>query len=378
MPEHSRHYSTSEQQMDISIVKVALIGCGRIAGHHCDSIAETAGATLVAVCDLDFSKAVEYSEKYGVNAYSNYREMLKAHPDINTVAVITPSGMHYEHSKEILENFNRNLIIEKPTFMNVGQLSEIFDIAEERGLQIFPVFQNRYNKAVDRVKKGIELGELGTLQIISVRVRWCRPQRYYDLAPWRGTFALDGGALTNQGIHHIDLMRLFGGEVEKVSASMATFGVDVEVEDTVVATVLFQSGAVGTIEVTTAARFDDFEASISLVGNKGLAQIGGKAVNELEIYTPDGDACAEFSEDFTGSVYGSGHKVLYSQITEYFDSGKSFSVDRADNQKTIEFLNAIYLSDERSSWVTVSESEDSSRLGRLDTDLMDLYRTKDE
>ena len=357
-------------------VNVGLVGCGRIAGHHCDSIEDTPGAHLIAVCDLDIDKARAYSQKYSVPAYKNYREMLREHPEINAVAIITPSGMHHEHGKEILENFRRNLIIEKPTVMNVGQLDDLYDRAAELGLNVFPVFQNRYNKAVVRVKEGIARGELGRIQIIAVRVRWCRPQRYYDLAPWRGTFALDGGCLTNQGIHHIDLMRVFGGEIDRVSASMETFGAQIEVEDSVVATVLFKSGAIGTIEVTTAARFDDFEASISLVGDLGLAQIGGKAVNELEKYTPDESACASCSEDFTGSVYGNGHRILYQQIADFFGRAAPFSVSREDNRKTIQFLNAVYVAHERSAWTQVDTAGDSARLGQPDERLFDLYRTK--
>lgn len=358
-------------------VIVGLVGCGRIAGHHCDSITATPGVDIGAVCDLEFPKAEAYAERYAIPAYRNYREMLREHPEINAVAIMTPSGMHYEHGLEILETFKRHLIIEKPTFMTVSQLDDLYGRAEQNGLEVFPVFQNRYNKAVARVKEGIDSGELGRVQIIAVRVRWCRPQRYYDLAPWRGTFALDGGCLTNQGIHHIDLMRYFGGEIDRVSASMNTYGADVEVEDSVVAAVVFKSGAIGTLEVTTAARFDDFEASISLVGDKGLAQIGGKAVNELEQYTPNEAACTEFSEDFTGSVYGNGHKVLYQQIADYFETGVPFSVSRQDNRNTIGFLNAVYVADERACWIQVDAAGDSARLGKADDRLCDLYRTLD-
>ena len=174
--------------------KVVVVGCGRIAGHHCRSIAEVEGIELAGVCDLAQDKAKAYGKEFGVPSFTNYREMLESLPEVNTVAVITPSGMHFEHGLEILERYRKNIIVEKPTFLKGSQLETAYAVAEKQGLSLFPVFQNRHNKAVQRVRKAIQNDELGKIRIISVRVRWCRPQRYYDLAPWRWTFAQDGGA----------------------------------------------------------------------------------------------------------------------------------------------------------------------------------------
>lgn len=355
--------------------RIAIIGCGRVSGHHCRSVMQTPGAELVAVCDLESAKAEAYQQQYGAHAYSNYRAMLRAHPEINTVAIVTPSGMHYEHSLDIIENFRKNLIVEKPTFMRPSQLEHAYATAAKHGLQLFPVFQNRHNLAVRRVRQGLESGELGRIRLVSVRVRWCRPQRYYDLAPWRGTFAMDGGCLTNQGIHHIDLMRHFGGDIGRVCGSMATLGADIEVEDAIVGAAEFTGGALGSVEVTTAARPIDYEASLSLVCENGLAQIGGIAVNELQVYTPDPAACAANSEDFSGNVYGHGHGELYKEIVAFFREAKPFSVSRDDALTTIRLLNAFYVADERGGWVDVRDAGDSERLGCADEALADLYRT---
>jgi UDP-N-acetyl-2-amino-2-deoxyglucuronate dehydrogenase len=354
--------------------RVAIIGCGRVSGHHCRSIAKAPGAELVAVCDLEFPKAQAYEKEFGAKAYRNYREMLSSHPEINTVAVITPSGMHYEHGLEIIQRYRKNVIIEKPTFMKPSQLVGAYQAAKECAVEVFPVFQNRHNKAVQRVKRGLESGELGGIRLVAVRVRWCRPQRYYDMAPWRGTFSMDGGCLTNQGVHHVDLMRLFGGEVEQVCAKMRTLGADIEVEDSTVALAYFSSGALGSIEVTTAARPIDYEASLSLVCENGVAQIGGIAVNTLQIYTPDPDSCAAHSEDFSGNVYGHGHEQLYKEISSFYSSGQPFSVTRDDALASIQLLNAFYVADERGGWVQVDAAGDSSRLGRPNEELADLYR----
>lgn len=356
-------------------LSVAVIGCGRIAGHHCRSIREVDGVRLAAVCDLVEAKARAYGEEFGVPFFVNYREMLRALPAINTVVIATPSGMHAEHATEMLTRYRKHVIVEKPTFMRPSQLTAAYEAADRLGLRVFPIFQNRYNRAVRRVRQGLESGELGPVRLVAVRVRWCRPQRYYELAPWRGTYAQDGGALTNQGIHHLDLMRTLGGEVVRVGAVMRTLGAKIEVEDSVVGTVQFASGAIGVVEVTTAARPSDFEASLSLVCERGLAQIGGIAVNELQVFTPDPNACAAWSEDFSGNIYGHGHRMAYQDIAACWQGKKPYPIDRLDCLKTLRLLHAFYRSDERNGPVEVDSDEESCRLGRADEALAGLYRT---
>jgi UDP-N-acetyl-2-amino-2-deoxyglucuronate dehydrogenase len=361
--------------MSNSFAKVGIIGCGRVSGHHCQSIMQTAGAELVAVCDLIPERGNLYREKFGAQAYDNYHRMLVENPQINCVAIITPSGMHYEHSLDVISRYRKNIIVEKPTFMRASQVTEVYAKSAAAGVQIFAVFQNRHNLAVTRVMRGLVHGELGALRSVAVRVRWCRPQRYYDLAPWRGTFSMDGGCLTNQGIHHIDLLRVLGGEVTRVCGIHRTLGAKIEVEDTALALMSFESGAVGTLEITTAARPIDYEASISLVCENGLAQIGGIAVNELQIYTPDPAACAQNSEDFSGNVYGNGHLKMYEQIVTSLKDEVPFPVTCADTCATIQLLNAFYVAAETQSWVNVATAGDSTRLGGPDDKLASLYRT---
>lgn len=361
--------------MGTKTVKVALIGCGRVSGHHCRSIATAPGVELVAVCDLVMDKAEAYAQEYGVRAYDNYHHMLTTHPEVDVVAVITPSGMHCEHVIDLIRRYRKHIIVEKPTFMTPSQLREAYAEARAAGVEVFAVFQNRHNLAVRRVMKGLRDGELGQLRAVGVRVRWCRPQRYYDLSPWRGTFAMDGGCLTNQGVHHIDLLRQMGGEVLRVASTHTTLGANIEVEDVATAAMAFASGAVGSLEVTTAARPIDYEASISLVCENGLAQIGGIAVNELQVYTPDPDACAVSSEDFSGNVYGHGHGQIYRDIAAHFLQQVPYPVTEADALATIQLLNAFYVADETGRWVDVAEAGDSRRLGRPDESLADLYRT---
>ncbi len=361
--------------MKKSVLNVAIIGCGRVSGHHCKSIMETEGAALAAVCDLIPEKAAVYRDQFGAKAYQSYHRMLIENPQIDTVAIITPSGMHYEHALDIMSRYRKNIIVEKPTFMKPSQFAAVKAAAAAAGVQVFPVFQNRHNLAVRRVLQGISRGELGRVRTVAVRVRWCRPQRYYDLAPWRGTFSMDGGCLTNQGIHHIDLLRFLGGEVRRVCSVHRTLGAQIEVEDTATGSFVFESGAIGALEITTAARPIDYEASLSLVCENGLAQIGGIAVNELQVYTPDPAACSANSEDFSGNVYGNGHRQIYAELVEHFRGSRPYSVTYEDALATIRLLNSFYVADETRSWVEVAEAADSERLGRPDEELAALYRT---
>lgn len=355
--------------------RVAIIGCGRVSGHHCRSIKRAANVQLSAVCDLVHEKAAAYGRDFGVPFFTNYHEMLATVPEINTVAIVTPSGMHFEHALDVMRRYRKNLIVEKPTFLKPSQLERAYETAAELGVQLFPVFQNRYNRAVQRVRRALSNGELGDVRLVGVRVRWCRPQRYYNLSPWRGTYAQDGGCLTNQGVHHVDLLRFLGGDVHEVNATMRTLGADIEVEDAVVGTFRYGSGAVGSLEVTTAARPDDYEASISFVCAKGLAQIGGIAVNELQIFTPDPSACADWSEDFSGDIYGNGHAEIYRHVGAYFAAGEPYPITRDDAGGTLRLLDAFYRSDEQGGWIEPPRGGESSRLGRQDDALADLYRT---
>ncbi len=359
----------------MKVYKVAIIGCGRIAGHHCRALLKTEGLELVAVCDLEIQKANKYRDEFGVAAFSNYHTMLKELTNIDIVAIITPSGMHFEHSMDVLKIYKKHIIVEKPTFMKPSHLNKAYEVAERLGLKIFPVFQNRHNLAVQRVKKALIQNELGDIRVIGVRVRWCRPQRYYDLAAWRGTLSHDGGALSNQGIHHVDLLRYLGGEVSQVNATMRTLGAEIEAEDTIVSSFTYENNAVGTLEITTAARPDDFEASISIIGSKGLAQIGGIAVNELQIFTPDEKACKENTEDFSECIYGNGHFILYKDIYLSINTGAAFSISQKDCFQSMHLLHAFYRSDEKNNWQKVNEDGESKRLGRTNNNISNLYRT---
>lgn len=355
-------------------IRIGVVGCGRVAGHHLEQIVCVPAVEVAAVCDLIEAKAADLGGRYAIPYFTNYHCMLNDVPEIDAVAIITPSGMHFEHAKDIVTRYKKHLIVEKPTFLRPDQISEIYNLAQAYGASVFPIYQNRHNRAVQRVIQALDNGELGEIRIVSVRVRWCRAQHYYDLSDWRGTYSHDGGALTNQCIHHMDLVRRLCGEVTRVNATMRTLGADIEVEDTVVSTLEFKNGAVGTVEVTTAARPYDFEASLSIVGSLGMVQIGGLAVNELQIFTPDPDACDAHSEEFP-TPYGFGHRQFYADIAAQLHGDAIYPISRDDCMQTLKLLHAFYRSDETGRWADVDSDTASCRLGREDEKISALYRT---
>lgn len=352
-------------------IKAAFVGCGRVAFHHMEMLKNINEIDVIATCDLDVVKASKLANEFNAKAYTDYRKML-GEQEVDLVTVATPSGAHFAHLKDILSIKAVNILVEKPMVLKVSHGVELKNIANEKGIRIFPVYQNRFNKAVQRVKQAIENNELGDIHLATVRVRWCRPQRYYDLASWRGTYSMDGGAYVNQGIHFIDLLRFLAGDIREVNSCFGQLGAKIEAEDTGLSLLKFHSGTMGVIEITTAARPDDFEASISIVGSKGLAQIGGWTANELTSFSPNPDEQSRFSEDVK-MAYGFGHEELYKQVAMAILKNSPSPIEYDDGLKTIGLLHSLYLSNESKQWVQVDEEKESSRLGEDNAELLSEY-----
>ena len=236
-------------------------------------------------------------------------------------------------------------------------------------MRLFVVKQNRFNVPVVELRKALDAGRFGKLVLGTVRVRWCRPQAYYDQDSWRGTWAFDGGVLTNQASHHIDLLEWMMGDVESVFAKSTTALVNIEAEDTAIVTLKFKNGALGIIEATTAVRPKDLEGSISILGETGTVEIGGFAVNEMKHWN--------FSEELPGdvdvikkysvnppNVYGFGHQAYYDHVVDCINGKKPALVDGLKGRRSVELINAIYESIETGKEVFLRCNARNSRLGR--------------
>ncbi len=357
-------------------IRFAIIGCGRIANFHADPITDLPDAELVAVCDMIPERRQTFGQKYGVSMYANYHTMLRQE-QVDVVCILTPNGMHPSHAMDIMRRYAKHVVVEKPLALAWADLGRMKAVADGAGVKIFPIYQNRYNKAVQKVRSDLLSGAFGKIALGTVRLRWCRPQRYYDRDSWRGTWAMDGGTLVTQGIHCIDLLQYLLGDVELVTARTATQLVNVEVEDTAVATLKFKNGALGAIEVTTTARPDDVEASISILAENGMAILTGIASNLLSVFTLDPEAAAAHSEDFP-HAYGTGHWSLLRDVVAEIRENKTHPISFEEGVRAIRLLNAIYRSAEDNREVYLDEGVTSRNLGRPDPELLDLYTTPPE
>ena len=346
----------------------ALVGCGRISKRHGEILGENQipGARLVAVCDKVLNKAEIIAKKYNIPAYSDMHEMMQAE-SIDVVVVLTESGLHAQHTIQ-LAPYGAHIVVEKPMALTLDDADNMIEACDNYGVKLFIVKQNRFNVPVVQLRKALENGRFGRLIMGTVRVRWCRPQEYYDQDAWRGTWAYDGGVLTNQASHHIDLLEWMLGDVESVFAKSKTALVNIEAEDTAVVILKFRNGALGVIEATTAIRPKDLEGSLSVLGEKGSVEIGGFAVNEMKTWnfseSLDGDS--EVIEKYSvnpPNVYGFGHQAYYEHVIDCLDNKTSQLVDGLQGRKSLELINAIYESIETGKEVSLRFSPKYSKLG---------------
>ena len=350
------------------MLRFGLIGCGRIAKRHADLLAggDIEGATLAAVCDVDPARASAFGERYGVAAEDSIADLL-ARNDIDAVAVLTPSGLHHRHAIEVARA-GKHVIVEKPMALRLEDADAMIRACDENRVKLFVIKQNRFNVPVVKAREALERGRFGKLVLGTVRVRWSRDQTYYDQDGWRGTWALDGGVLANQASHHIDLLEWFMGPVKSVYAIARTSLVDIEAEDTAVATLEFVNGAVGVIEATTATRPTDLEGSLSILGEKGTVVIGGFAVNKIDHWQfvepepEDAEVLEQFSVN-PPDVYGFGHRAYYSHVVRVLEEDSAALVDGLEGRRSLELITALYESIASGRPVALRLDARNSRLG---------------
>ncbi|KPQ39972.1 MAG: putative dehydrogenase [Phormidium sp. OSCR] len=350
-------------------IKVALMGCGRITKRHAELLGNgmIQGATLAAVCDPDRTRAQAYGDKFQVPVYTDMDSLMQQE-DIDLVSILTPSGLHGQHIQQ-LAPYGKHLIVEKPMALTLDDADAAIAACDRHGCKLFVVKQNRFNVPVVKLRQALEAGRFGKLVMGTVRVRWCRPQAYYDQDPWRGTWAMDGGVLTNQASHHIDLLQWMLGDVESVMAMSRTALVDIEAEDTAVVILRFRNGALGVIEATTATRPKDLEGSLSILGEKGSVEIGGFAVNQMKVWNfaaphPDDEDVLQNYSVNPPNVYGYGHQAYYEHVIDSIQNNSQQLVDGLEGRRSLELINAIYESIETGREVYLRFRPKYSRLGR--------------
>ena len=334
-------------------MKYALIGCGRIATNHVTAAVNN-NLEIVAVCDVVPEKMEAILEKHNladdksIKRYTDYKKMLDEN-DLELVSIATESGKHAAIALDAIDA-GVNVIIEKPMAMNMADAEEIIKRAAEKHVKVSACHQNRFNVAIQEVRKAIEGNRFGKLSHASINVRWNRNKGYYDQAPWRGTWEEDGGCLMNQCIHGIDLLRWMMGDevVEVYGATRQQFHDYLEAEDVGVAVVKFKNGAIGTIEGTTNVYPQNLEETLYLFGENGTVKVGGKSTNTIDVWDFKDETAEDQKnkglEEETSNVYGNGHTSLFADVIEAIKEDRASYVDGVAGRNALEMVLAIYKS----------------------------------
>lgn len=333
-------------------MKYALIGCGRISPNHI-AAAVANQLEIVAMCDINPDNIVDKKLKFDlpdtVKEYLDYREMLKKE-DIDLIAIATESGKHAQIALECIEA-GCNLIIEKPIALSLEDADEIIKKADEKGVKVCACHQNRFNKSIQKIREAVDKKRFGKLFYGTAHIRWCRDHEYYDRASWRGTWEQDGGALMNQCIHNIDLLRwMLGDEIEEVVGMTDRLHHDyIEAEDLGIALVKFKNGAYGIIEGTTDVYPKNLEETLYLFGEKGTVKAGGQSVNVIEEWNfsdmlDDPEEVKSRFHENPPNVYGYGHTPLYADVIDAVKNDRPPYVDARAGRRALELVLGIYLS----------------------------------
>ena len=327
-------------------IRLALIGCGRIAKNHFSAIEKHGDdLELVAVCDTDPAALQAATVTNTVPGYAHLRDLLTAEkPDL--VALCTPSGLHPDQAI-LAARHGVHVMTEKPMATRWQDGVRMVKACDEAGVHLFVVKQNRRNATLQLLKRAVEEKRFGKIHLVHLNVFWSRPQSYYDQARWRGTWEFDGGAFMNQASHYVDLLDWLIGPVDKVQAMVSTTR-DIEVEDTGVLNVRWRNGALGSMSVTMLTYPKNLEGSITILGEQGSVRIGGVAVNDIQLWDfaepRDYDEQVKAANYETTSVYGFGHPLYYKNVIDVMRGAAEPETDGREGLKSLEVLIAAYLS----------------------------------
>jgi len=320
----------------------ALIGCGRISPNHL-AAAQANNLSIVGLCDIDSDVIKDKAIKFKLQnskQYSDYKQMLKElKPDL--VSICTESGKHASIALDCIDA-GANLIIEKPIALSIKDADAIIEKARKQDVKVCACHQNRFNKSVVKIREAMEQNRFGKLMHGTAHIRWNRGRDYYDRASWRGTWEQDGGALMNQCIHNIDLLRwMMGDEVSEVFAYTDNLTHSyIEAEDLGLALVKFANGSYGIIEGTT---------TLYLFGEKGTVKAGGQSVNIIEEWRfadllDDPEEVKTTYHENPPNVYGYGHTPLFADVIEAIREDRQPMVTAEAGKRALELVLAIYKS----------------------------------
>jgi UDP-N-acetyl-2-amino-2-deoxyglucuronate dehydrogenase len=328
-------------------IRFAIVGCGRISANHVAALARHGErAEIVAVCDNRPDALAAAVAKTGAPGFASLDALLAgAEPDV--VVLATPSGLHPRQAIKVAQA-GRHVLSEKPMATKWDEGMAMVRACRDAGVKLFVVKQNRLNATMQLVKRALEENRFGRVFMVNVNVFWTRPQSYYDDAPWRGRWDLDGGAFMNQASHYVDMVDWLVGPVDNVHAYTATLARDIEAEDTGVMSLRLRSGGLASINVTMLTHGKNFEGSITILGERGTVRIGGVAVNEIQHWEFDEprpeDAQVKNANYAPPSVYGYGHPLYYDNVIDTLRGEAHAEVDGYEGLRSLEVIIAAYRS----------------------------------
>lgn len=333
-------------------MRFALIGCGRISPNHI-SAAKDNGLDFVALCDIVPEKMEDKILKFDlpsdIRRYRDYKDLLsKEKPEL--VAIATESGNHAAIALDCIAA-GCNLIIEKPIALSLTDADAIIAAAKAKGVKVSACHQNRFNKSIQKIREAVEGKRFGRLLYGTAHIRWNRNYGYYSCAKWRGTWEQDGGALMNQCIHNIDLLRwMMGNEIVEVVGMTDKLNHDyIEAEDFGIALIKFKNGSYGVVEGTTNIYPQNLEETLYIFGEKGTVKAGGSSVNLIEEWhfadlLDDAEEVKKKFNEIPPNVYGFGHNPLYADVIDAIKNDRQPYVTAKDGRDALELVLAIYKS----------------------------------
>ena len=324
-----------------------IVGTGVIAAMHADAIATLPGARLVAVTDVASQAASAFAAARHCAADPSL-DVLLARPDVDVVCVCVPSGLHAEVGVRAARA-GKHLVVEKPIDVTLANADRLIEAARAAGATLTVISQHRFDPGLIELKRLIGGGALGRLVLGEASTKWYRSQAYYDSAAWRGTWAMDGGSLMNQGIHYVDLLRWCMGPVTEVTAVCATQAHQIEAEDTALAIVRFGSGAVGTIRSSTAA-FPGFPQRLEVTGTDGTVIVeDGRIVRRAFGARSEGGGSGSLdggAKPGAGSdpaaIDVAGHAAQITDLLAAIEEGRAPAVDGEAGRAALEIVCAVY------------------------------------
>lgn len=332
----------------MSELSYGIIGCGVVGPLHAHAVAELPNARLTATCDVDRQRAVSLAEKYAAPVVlTDFRELI-ARPDIDAVCICTPHFLHAEMAISAARA-GKHVLCEKPMAIKREDLDAMIAAADRAGTQLGVCFQHRFDPVSAQLKALVEKGAFGTLLQGSAQLRCLRDKAYYDSAPWRGTWAQEGGGvLINQAIHSIDLILWLLGEVASVTGTCATLrGREVlEVEDTASAIINFTSGAQGTLAATSSSHLD-WQSRLQVYGEKGSAEVNqGLPHDFASIQIGDRSHTLSFDDSDVPTIgkkcYGNSHTRTLASFTDCVLQHRPFPISGREGRRAVDVILDLY------------------------------------